>query len=97
MKLARGVLVYEKLLNPKSLMVIQQNSMAESVEALWIQINVNFFYLTFQSSAFTRILDICIFEFGINMLDGFETAFAVCFATLLDMIDLQHIENSEQL
>ncbi|KAL4438331.1 hypothetical protein ABPG74_009754 [Tetrahymena malaccensis] len=96
-RIATGIVAYETMLNPHSKLMIQQNQLQDCVKYQWFKQSTNFFQNTFQSFNFTKILDIVVFEFGMNLMDGFENAVLACFITLLDKIKLDGIINQPQL
>ncbi|EAR84965.2 hypothetical protein TTHERM_00585230 (macronuclear) [Tetrahymena thermophila SB210] len=96
-RIAIGIVAYETMLNPHSKLMIQQNQLQDAIKYQWFKQSTNFFQNTFQSFNFTKILDIVVFEFGMNLMDGFENAVLACFITLLDRIKLDGIINQSQL
>jgi len=68
------VLAYEQLLDETSLDIISKNNLTEIIQTFWVENYTSFFDGIISSFAFTKILDLFVFEFGLNLVDGFETA-----------------------
>lgn len=44
-----------------------------------------------------RVLDVLVFEIGMNLADGFDTAFSSTFAALLNKVDFSKVHNNDTL
>lgn len=91
-KLSRGLLAYNSLLSAEAKEKIEKNNLEECVFICWVEAYISLFdQFIATPGVFARVLDVLIFEFEINYLDGFDAAVAATFAALLNNINLSAV------
>lgn len=91
-KLSRGLLTYNSLLSAEAKEKIEKNNLEESVFTCWVEAYITMFNRFIATPGlYARVLDVLIFEFEINYLDGFDAAVAATFAALLNNINLSAV------